>query len=171
MYAISHRKAAKNAWSWIVQFRRCGHEHRKHFSDLKHGGSEPARKAAIAWRDEQLAKVQVLSMVEFCQLQRSNNTSGVVGVHYLTTPSQPHGIWQAKVKINGKARHKSFSVLLHGWQSAYDQAVAAREQLLSEANDKPYLYDKLAKKLAAKASVNTSEGVMAREYAISRLPR
>lgn len=157
MYAVSHRKAAKNAWYWLVHFRRRGQLHSRHFSELKYGGFEPARKAAIAWRDEQLAKLQVLSMVEFCQLHRSNNTSGVVGVHYLTTASQPNGIWQAKVKINGKARHKSFSVLLHGWQSAYEQAVAAREQLLAEANDKPYLYDKLAKKLAAKANVNPNQ--------------
>lgn len=156
MYAISRRKAAKNAWSWIVHFRRRGQLHSMHFSDLKYGGSELALKAAIVWRDEQLATLQILNMVEFCQLQRSNNTSGVPGVHYLTTARQPNGIWQAKVKINGKARHKSFSVLLHGWQSAYDQAVAAREQLLMEANDKPYLYDKLAKKFSAKANANTN---------------
>jgi hypothetical protein len=154
MYAITHRKVSTTAWHWIVLFRRYGREHSKHFSEIKHGGAEPARKAAIAWRDEQLAKIRVLSMVEFCQLKRSNNTSGVPGVHYLTTASQPNGIWQARVKINGKARHKSFSVLLHGWHSAYEQAVAAREQLLAQANDKPYLYNELAKKLAAKVTAN-----------------
>lgn len=151
MYALSHLQATSGTWYWVVHFSRRGQLHYRRFYEPKHGGSAPARKAAIAWRDEQLAKVQSLSVVDFCQLKRGNNTSGVAGVHFLTSARQPHGIWQAKLKINGKGRHKSFSVLKHGWQSAYEQAVAAREQMLAEANDSPYLYDKLAKKFAAKA--------------------
>jgi hypothetical protein len=150
MYTLSHLQATSGTWYWVVHFSRRGQRHYRRFYEPKHGGSAAARKAAIAWRDEQLATVKPLSVVEFCQLKRGNNTSGAAGVHFLTSARQPHGLWQAKLKINGKARCKSFSVLLHGWQSAYEQALAAREQLLAEANDSLYLYNKLAKKLAAK---------------------
>ena len=37
-------------------------------------------RAAIAWRDEELAKAKVLGVLEFCQHERSNNASGVPGV-------------------------------------------------------------------------------------------
>lgn len=72
-------------------------------------------------------------------------------MHFLSSARQPHGYWQAKLKLGGKAKHKSFSVLKHGYQPAYEMAVAAREQLLATAQDKPYLYDELAKRVAAKA--------------------
>ena len=150
MYAIQRLQYASGTWCWSVNFARRGVLHSKRFFDPGHGGKAAALKAAIAWRDEKLAEVEVLSVAEFCQLKRDNNTSGVPGVHFLTSTSQPHGIWQAKLKIAGKGKHKSFSVLKHGWQSAYEQAVAARAQMLAQAADTPYLYDKLAKKLAAK---------------------
>ncbi len=150
MYAILRLQYASGPWCWSVNFSRSGVRHLKRFFDTGHGGKAAALKAAIAWRDKKLAEVEVLSVAEFCQLKRDNNTSGVPGVHFLTSKAQPHGIWQAKLKIAGRGKHKSFSVLKHGWQSAYEQAVAAREQMLAEAADMPYLYDKLAKKLAAK---------------------
>ena len=78
-------------------------------------------------------------------------------MHFLTTASQPHGIWQAKLKLEGKAKHKSFSVLKYGWQSAYEQACAAREQMLAAAQDKPYLYDPLAKRIASKSSAKNGK--------------
>lgn len=151
MYAITRQQANKGTWYWAVHFSRRGQMICRRFYDPKHGGNAAAKHAAIAWRDEQMATTQSLSMVEFCQQKRSNNTSGVPGVHFLTSASQPHGIWQAKLKLAGKAKHKSFSVLKHGWQSAYEQAVAAREQMLAAAQDRPYLYDKLAKQVEAKA--------------------
>lgn len=151
MYAIYRLQYASGQWCWSVAFSRCGARYLKRFFDTGHGSRAAALKAAIAWRDAKLAELETLSVAAFCQLKRDNNTSGVPGVHFLTSARQPHGIWQAKLKIAGKGKHKSFSVLKHGWQSAYEQAVAAREQMLAEAADTPYLYDKLAKKLAAKA--------------------
>ena len=150
MYAILRLQYPTGTWCWSVNFSRRGVHHAKRFFDPGHGGKAAALKAAIAWRDAKLAELETLSVAEFCQLKRDNNTSGVPGVHFLTSASQPNGYWQAKLKIAGKGKHKSFSVLKHGWQSAYEQAVAARAQMLVEAADTPYLYDKLAKKLAAK---------------------
>ena len=124
--------------------------HYQRFYEPKYGGSAPAKKAAIAWRDEQLAQTQALTLVEFCQQKRSHNQSGVAGVHFLKPPRQPEGIWQAKLKLAGKARHKSFSVRLHGYERAYEMAVAARHDLLvqAQAQDHLYLYDPHAKRVA-----------------------
>ena len=49
-------------------------------------------------RDEKLAKAKVLGLLELCQHKRSNNSSGVPGVHFLTPAALPEGIWQAKLK-------------------------------------------------------------------------
>ena len=150
MYAITRLQYASGTWCWSVSFSRQGVLYQRSFFDPGLGGPAAALKAATAWRDEQLTSINPLSVAEFCQIQRGNNTSGVAGVHFLTSARQPQGIWQAKLKIKGKARHKSFSVLRHGWQAAYEMAVAARAQLLAEAKDSLYLHDKLAKKLAPK---------------------
>ena len=120
----------------------------EHVSRPKHGGSAQARQAALAWRDEQLATTPVLGIVEFCAQQRDNNTSGVPGVHFLTSPRQPEGYWQAKLKIGGKARHKSFSVRLHGDRPAFEMAVAARLEMLAQATNRPYLKHPTARRKA-----------------------
>ena len=86
--------------------------------------------------------------MEFCQQKRSNNQSGVPGVHFLKPDSQPQGIWQAKLKLGGKGRYKSFSVRTYGERGAYELAVAARQDMLASAQDRLYLYDKLAKRMA-----------------------
>ena len=158
MYALTRQQAIpQGTWYGCVHFSRRGQMHTKRFYDPKYGGNAGAKKAAIAWRDEQLAKTRALSMVEFCQHKRSHNTSGVPGVHFLVTPRQPLGVWQAKLKLEGKAKTKTFSVLKHGYQPAYDMAVAAREQMLATAPDRPYLYDPLAKWVAAKTAPNAKK--------------
>jgi hypothetical protein len=95
MYAITRQKAARSAWYWAVHFRRRGKLHYKRFYDLKLGGSDKARAAAIAWRDQKIAATKTLSYREFHQRKRSNNTSGVPGVHFVKSARQPQGSWQA----------------------------------------------------------------------------
>lgn len=81
VYAISRLRRAKRAWVWRVHFRRRGKLYAKSFPDLKHGGKREALAAAIAWRDARLDSVEPLTLREFNELRRSNNTSGVAGVH------------------------------------------------------------------------------------------
>jgi hypothetical protein len=49
-------------------------------STTKAGGSQKALAAAIAWRDEQLVKINALYKREFHQIERSSNSGGAVGV-------------------------------------------------------------------------------------------
>lgn len=80
MYAILRHRAAIKAWCWRVRFSRRGIVYSKSFYDLTCGGSKEAKAQAIAWRDEQLAELKALTLVEFHERQRSNNASGVTGV-------------------------------------------------------------------------------------------
>ncbi len=150
MYAITRGKAALNAWYWVVHFRRRGNLYSKRFYDLKQGSSEKALAAAIGWRDRTIARTKVLTYREFHEQVRSNNTSGVSGVHFLKSARQPQGIWQARIKLpDGKKVHKAFSVLKFGYREAFKRAVAARAQLLLLVEDRPYIKHATAKKLAS----------------------
>lgn len=147
MYAIRRIKRAINAWCWAVDFRRRGKSYSKDFHDLKYGGSKKALAAATAWRDKKLAETEVLTYREFHQQKRSNNTSGVPGVHFLKTVTQPGGVWQAKIKPGGgKAVHKTFSVRRFGYQEAFRRAVAARNAMLQMLGDRPYIKHPTAKR-------------------------
>ena len=151
MYGIQRRQHASGTWYYGVSFSRRGKPYEKRFYDPKHGGRVQARRAALAWRDAQLARAPVLTIVEFSQLKRSNNTSGVPGVHFLTSERQPQGIWQAKLKLaGGTYTRKSFSVRLNGTKAAYALAVAARTAMLASAQDRPFLRHAVAKRMATR---------------------
>lgn len=79
-YALTRMQTAKGAWHWRVSFSRRGTHYQRRFYETTYGGNAGARKAAVAWRDEQLARLSALGKLEFCQQERSNNTSGVPGV-------------------------------------------------------------------------------------------
>ena len=152
-YAIGRRKAARNAWHWVVSFSRLGQSQYRRFYDLQCGGANKAFAAAVAWRDRQLASTTILTYREFHAQQRSNNTSGVPGVHFLQNPRQPDGYWQAKIKlVDGTKLTKTFSVRKFGNADAFERAVAARDEMLALVPDRPYVHDPVAKKFAAKQS-------------------
>ena len=88
-------------------------------------------------------------MAEFHAQTRSNNVSGVPGVHFHKTTSQPLGFWQATIHLSDKRRTaKSFSVRKHGNDEAFQLAVAARAKMLAMVQDRPYLYHPDAKEAA-----------------------
>lgn len=149
MYAIRRHRAAINAWCWRVRFSRRGVMYSSSFYDLACGGSKEAKAAAIAWRDKQLAELDVLTVREFHAKRRSNNLSGVPGVHFHKTAAQPLGFWQATIRFrDGKRIAKSFSVRKFGDREAYHLAVAARSELLVKVENRPYLHHPVAKRLS-----------------------
>ena len=148
MYAITRMRRALNAWCWRVSFRRRGKPYAKQFFDLKHGGSKKALRAAIKWRDAQLGTLDALTLLEFHSQRRSNNVSGVPGVHFHKTRRQPSGFWQASIRFHdGKRMAKTFSVLKFGRRRAFSLAVSARSELLAQLVDRPYLSHAVAKRL------------------------
>ena len=160
LYAIRRHKAAVNAWCWVVSFRRRGQLHDKRFYDLSLGGSAAAKAAAIAWRDAQLEQIETLSMREFHAQVRSNNTSGVPGVHFIKTFQQPMGVWQAKIKLpDGHKVHKSFSVRRCGYDEAYALAVNARKELLQLIEARAYVKHPVAKRKATETAKRSERTV------------
>ena len=154
MYAIRRHRAAVKAWCWRVNFSRRGKLYSKSFYDIACGNSKKAKVAAVAWRDRQLAKLRALTLLEFHKQRRSNNASGVPGVHFHKTPAQPLGFWQANIRFqDGKRMAKSFSVRKFGSRRAFDLAVAARSELLAKVEDRPYLYHSVAKRFVTRSLV------------------
>ena len=151
VYAITRSKAARNAWYWAVHFKRRGKLYFKRFYDLTLGGTKKALAAAIDWRDRSLVQAKVLTYREFHEQTRSNNTSGVPGVHFLRTVRQPQGVWQAKIKLpDGRKPTKAFSVQKFGRREAFKRAVAARNEMLRMLQDRPYIKHPTAKRFVAK---------------------
>ncbi len=101
------------------------------------------------WRDEQLAKIEALTLLDLHKQTRSNNVSGVPGVHFHKTSRQPLGFWQAKIRFHdGKSVTKSFSVLLYGYDEAFRLAVAARSELLAKVEARVFLHHPVAKRFS-----------------------
>ena len=150
MYSIKRLQSLPSGtWCWRVTISRAGKRYSRGFYDPMYGGSGSAKRVAIAWRDQQLASIKALGILDFCQFKRSNNTSGTPGVSFFTPKRKPEGIWQARLKLEGgPTRTKSFSVRTHGWERARRLAVTARQQMLAEAEDRPYVYAKEAKAAA-----------------------
>lgn len=157
MYAIRRHRASINAWCWRVCFRRKGRLFERSFYDGKLGGEEEALRAATAWRDRQLREIEALSLIEFHSQVRANNSSGIPGVHFHKTASQPLGFWQASLRVSGlPSKSRSFSVLKFGYANARSLAERAREQMLAEVTNHPYLSAPEA--LEAVRAANSTDG-------------
>ena len=147
-YAIIRVKTSKYAWQWAVHLRRSGAFYSKFFSDNKYGGEKQSLAAAIVWRDKTAAK-NVLTFREFYEQKRSNNTSGVPGVHKVMLAAQPEGSWQAKILLpDGRKLTKSFAIKKFGGKEAFKRAVAARKAMIASLDERLYLKSSTAKKLA-----------------------
>jgi AP2 domain len=152
-YALREGLAARNAGYWRVAFSRQGVRHQKTFYFLKYGGRQAALAAATSWRDQHLESTPALTVLQFAQLARANNTSGAPGVSFERPARQAQGIWQARLTLGDGTRwRKSFSVRQYGYEEAFNRAVEARERMLASATDRAYVHDPFAAKLANAAA-------------------
>ena len=150
-YAISRIQPRPGIWCWLAAFRRRGKHYYKSFYDVRRGGPEKSLADAIAWRDEQLAKVTALGKRDFCRLRRTNNSSGVAGVQFIQQVNQPEGSWQARLKLpDGRQLTKAFSVKKYGEREAFRLAVDARNAFLESIEDTPFVNHPLAKEFCAR---------------------
>lgn len=148
-YAIRYGVSAIQAEYWRVAFSREGKQRQKTFYFLKLGGRDAAYAAAVAWRDAELQKQPAMTIKAFATLRRSNNISGVPGVTFLRSPSQPAGFWQAGLTLkDGSRLRKSFAVGTLGHREAYRLAVQARLEMVAAAQDRPFVRNPYAQKVA-----------------------
>ena len=120
---------------WKVALRRKGKHHHAYFTDSAYGDTAQALAAAMAWRDQTLAKI---SGADYGMWQREwmrpTNTSGIVGVYrgtnVRTKAARQYksaywcGYWQ---NANGKRSARSFSVAKYGEEQAKELAIRARQ--------------------------------------------
>lgn len=161
LYAIKRVQPAQGSAYWRVDFTRCRQRFVHCFHDAVYSGSQPALRAAVAWRDGLLAHAEARYLMERRQAKLRSGTQRVEGVHFLTPKHQPAGVWRARLELpDGSVRHKHFSVGKYGSDQAFKLAVATRKEMLLQSELKRRLDELLAKDPAdsAKARSGSAPG-------------
>ena len=123
-----------------VTLRRNGRVYQKTFREKRCGGQDAALTLARAWRDAIIAKYPAMSLAQFCDIVRSNNTTGVAGVYRAVSRYRRKNgavservFWQARVPLpNGKYRLHNFPVATFGEEGGRELAIDARRRGLLE---------------------------------------
>ncbi|MHB8225410.1 hypothetical protein [Acidithiobacillus sp.] len=128
-----------SATGWWVRLYRPGENKTaaasKHFSDSKNGGYEAALTAARAWRDAQMAALDIAERAcdgngHFLVCKR--NRSGKIGLR-LVHDRHPDGrirriYWEARFMLDGKQRVRTYAVRKYGYAGAWRLAATERGQ-------------------------------------------
>ena len=120
---------------YLVRVMRKGKRVTQFFSDSDHGGKRGALAAAKAHRDQLESKMRGYTAKQLSQKQRSNNTSGTVGVRkvfetdYRWESEPTYGYWVAQWSPKkGVRKTRRFSIEKYGDTEAYRLAVQARKR-------------------------------------------
>lgn len=129
------RVQRETSGGYMVRMMRKGTLHADYFSDIEYGSQRKALQAAKKFRDELEKKLKSFTAKQKAKRERSNNTSGVVGVRYVEETdarwdSQPvYGYWVAQWSPEkGVRKTARFSVEKYGDDEAYRLAVKARNK-------------------------------------------
>ena len=120
---------------WMVSIRRKGTSYTKTFQDNAHGGEAAALAKAQAYRDALLVQFEPETQLDYRQIIRSTNHTGVPGVY--RGKNRNGSIYYAAYANmpDGKRHSKSFTVNSERSEAtAFEEAKAARHQLLAEAD-------------------------------------
>jgi hypothetical protein len=138
MYAIRMRPG-KTGITYRVTFTRHDGTPTALFRESEYGSAKAALKAAQAWRDQMVQVLMPETKQAFSQRVKANNTSGCPGV-YLKRQTVRRGdrtgeytFWQAQTPEGVKPfRSRSFSVNRYGFDGAYELAVQARAEFVTQ---------------------------------------
>lgn len=163
LYALKPMKSG-NAIGWYAAVHRHGVPYRKAFTVFRYGSTEAALQAAKAWRDELVQRVRPLTLAEYSNLERSNNTSGYPGVYLMrgikknkAGNERVHLAWEARSPTGLKpSRKRSFAIEKHGYERAFELAVEARKTFVSELEG--YLLRRVPEHLRAKLKADRLAG-------------
>ncbi len=120
---------------FLVRVMRKGKRASQFFADRDYGGKRNALSAARSHRDHLEQTMRAWTAKQLSQKERSNNTSGIVGVRRVEETdfrwqSQPkYGYWVAQWSPSkGVRKTRRFSIEKYGEQEAYRLAVQARKR-------------------------------------------
>jgi hypothetical protein len=111
----------------------------KRFSFNKFGKGK-AREIAEKYRDHLFASERKMSLAEYMDIERADNTSGKTGVylHKIRKNNTDHFYWQARCispEPNKRFDFKYFSIKKYGEESAKKKAIDARNEMLKKWED------------------------------------
>ena len=120
---------------YLLRMTRKGELCSQYFTDEEFGGKAKALAAARKERDSWEDSWKGFSPKELARKQRTNNTSGTVGVRLVREkdprwPSEPvYEYWVAQWSpTKGVRKSQRFSVKKYGKKKAYEMAVKARKK-------------------------------------------
>lgn len=148
-------KKAAATRGWWVRIQRNGKVTSRLFSDSQYGGIPGALEAAMAWRDEQLARLghggsgdsaRMRTPAALDKMRQAVTKTGVTGISVVV-----YDYVQAKVPYvtaywideDGRRRHTSFSAARHGVKGALRLAAKARARTSNWHGAKPMSSQKL----------------------------
>ena len=99
---VDHAASRTHCWRVTVQRRK--RIYVRHFSDGRHGGTQPALEAAQIYRDTLIQTHPPLSKPAYCAIRKENNRSGISGLTRVDTWDFPEGVADAgsSGKRNGR---------------------------------------------------------------------
>lgn len=135
MYGIARSKSKNGKpLCWKVTLRRRGLILHKSFHDQTWDGAENALAAAKRYRDAMVQLVPPLTMLEYVQNVKTNNTSGFAGVYFHQRRSGARS-WSARIQLTGgKIVSKTFAESIYG-SRARELAIQARQEMLKLVDD------------------------------------
>lgn len=120
---------------WQVRMQRRGRKYGKFFADRLHGGRRESYRAARAWRDAMIERLDQREPGPRICLKSARNSSGVVGVSKVVVTASngaTYHFWQATwCPEPGQRRCVKFSIRRHGERRAFRLAVEARREGVS----------------------------------------
>ncbi len=144
----------QNTYGYMVRITRKGKTTSQFFSDKLNGGK---RKALVAARDHYQKLVNELPPISTTKgIKSARNTSGAVGVHLASTPSQTwsdveYQAYVASWRSGEGARCKiSFSLEKYGKKKAFDLACIARENECLDRSKVEGIYGRRKKRRSTK---------------------
>ncbi len=120
---------SRNTHGWYVRVNYEGHQHRKFFSDLKHGDKLSALVAARRYRDELETKLGKPHTDRHVVTRHKRNRSGVIGVR-----RREYDSYEVQVSLTPRKISKVFVPIENGdEEAAFAKACQIREELLQKA--------------------------------------
>lgn len=126
-----------------VSINRNGKLFQKYFPEKRCGGAQNTLQLAQAWRDTIIANHPPMSLMAFCSILRSNNTSGVAGISRTIKRNRSKSgrvsevaYWKTCIPMaDGRSRFCYFSIIKFGEEGAKRLATEARMHGLSALED------------------------------------
>ena len=148
-----------------VSINRNGKMFQKYFPEKRNGGEQNTMKLAQAWRDTIIAKHPPMSLMAFCSILRSNNTSGMAGISRTIkrNPAKSGRVsemayWKSRIPMaDGKFRLCYFSITKFGEEGAKQLAIDARTQGLRALADTAFRERQLPKPVSTLDDVASLE--------------